>query len=87
MVELALLPAHERLAELHMIQKKRKLTVEERQEREHCLDVNAAVMYDLANIKNLTDSALATNDIQWLMVLKKRKEILAKRFKGGIICG
>jgi hypothetical protein len=60
-----LMPIYERMAELRIIQKRRKLTDSERLEMEHCLDVNADHCLRLAQLYNLSLMASMTDDKEW----------------------
>lgn len=60
-----LMPIYERMAELRIIQKRRKLTDSERLEMEHCLDVNADHCLRLAQLYNLSLMASMTDDKDW----------------------
>ncbi|WP_080832455.1 MULTISPECIES: DUF7667 family protein [Cohnella] len=59
------MPIYERMAELRMVQKRRKLTETERLELEHCLDINADYCYRLANLYNLSLMASMIDDQEW----------------------
>lgn len=56
---------HERMAEIWMIQKKRKLLKEEEIEMIQCMDANANYCYKLAKLHNLSLIASMTSDIEW----------------------
>lgn len=60
-----LMPIYERMAELRIIQKRRKLTDSERLEMEHCLDVNADHCMRLAQLYNLSLMASMIEDEEW----------------------
>ncbi|WP_237179323.1 DUF7667 family protein [Paenibacillus sp. MMS18-CY102] len=69
-----LMPIHERMAELRIIQKRRKLTDTEKLEMEHCLDVNADHCLRLAYLYNMSLMASMTEDQEWQYELCKEIE-------------
>ena len=69
-----LMPIHERMAELRIIQKRRKLTDTEKLEMEHCLDVNADHCLRLAYLYNMSLMASMTEDQEWQHELCKEIE-------------
>lgn len=75
-----LTPIYERMAELRIIQKRRKLTDTERLELEHCLDVNADHCLRLAQLYNLSLMASMTEDKEWQHELCQEIE----RYGGGL---
>lgn len=88
MVELVVLPVHQRLAELHTIKRHRDLTPDENVEFKDCLNINVVVMRELANIKNASDLAFATNDTNWQQDICAQIEKVSKKFiRGGIYSG
>lgn len=88
MVELVVLPVHQRLAELHTIIEKRPLTAKEQREFHDCMRVNADVMLELGKIKVASGQAFATEDVEWQHDIGARIEAVTKKFvRGGIICG
>ncbi|MFC5651276.1 hypothetical protein ACFPYJ_19620 [Paenibacillus solisilvae] len=62
---MAILPIHERLAELWTKRSRHRLTAEEEMDLEHCLQVNAEYCRQLANLYNLSLVASMTGDIEW----------------------
>ena len=58
-------PALQRLAELHIISKKKELTDDEVIEFNHCLSVNAKYWWELAEFENLSYVAYTVNDVPW----------------------
>jgi hypothetical protein len=88
MIELALLPAHERLAELHMISKKRKLRKSEQTELDQCMELNAKVMIEIGYIKNESQMSHKIDDVEWQHDICARIEAVSKKFiRGGIYSG
>ncbi|XEC95453.1 hypothetical protein AB6A23_02435 [Paenibacillus tarimensis] len=62
---MAILPIHERLAEIWTLRGCRELTDQERIDMEHCLAVNASYCRELAHLRNISLLASMTNDTQW----------------------
>lgn len=58
-------PVYERMAEIWMIQRKRKLLKEEEIEMIHCMNANANYFFDKAKIHNLSLVASMTGDTEW----------------------
>jgi hypothetical protein len=58
-------PVHQRMAELHILHKKRPLTESEEKELYQCMEANANKAWKLAQLKNLSLLASITNDTQW----------------------
>lgn len=88
MVELVVLPVHQRLAELHTIIEKRPLTAKEQREFHDCMQINADVMLELGKIKVASAQAFATEDVEWQHDICARIETLSKKFiRGGIYSG
>ncbi|GFN34020.1 DUF7667 family protein [Paenibacillus xylaniclasticus] len=75
-----LMPIYERMAELRIIQKRRKLTDTERLELDHCLDVNADHCLRLAQLYNWSLMASMTEDKEWQHELCQEIE----RYGGGL---
>ncbi len=61
-----MLGIHQRMAELWTIQKKRILTAEEVHELNLCLEANAAFVWKLIKLRNLSLTASITGDTEWL---------------------
>ncbi len=59
-----MLYAHERMAELWTVKKKRPLRNSEELEMEICLQANAGYCWDWARIKQLSLMATETNDVK-----------------------
>lgn len=59
------LPIHERLAELYVINKRRPLTPEEMMELQQCLAANVKYCWEQAYLKNMSLLASMTNDVDW----------------------
>lgn len=88
MVELVVLPVHQRLAELHTLLDKRELTLDEQVELEDCMQINADVMFELAKIKIASKQAFKTDDTEWQHAICARIEAVSKKFiRGGIYSG
>lgn len=88
MVELVVLPVHQRLAELHTIIEKRPLTKKEQSEFHDCMQINADVMLELGKIKIASQQAFATDDVEWQHDICARIEAVSKKFiRGGIYSG
>ena len=88
MVELVVLPVHQRLAELHTIADKRPLTPDEQVEFQDCMQINADVMHELAKIKIVSKQAFKTGDVEWQHDICARIEAVSKKFiRGGIYSG
>jgi len=83
MIDLALLPAHERLAELYDTSRARTLTKMERSEMVMCLQVNASVMREIGMIRTISIAASDANDVKWQHEICERIEKVAKKFIGG----
>ncbi|WP_425414010.1 DUF7667 family protein [Paenibacillus daejeonensis] len=64
-MKVAILPIHERLAELWILRGTRELTDSERMDMEHCLAVNASYCRELANLRNMSLLASMTGDENW----------------------
>lgn len=60
------MPFHQRLAELYVVNKRRKLSEEEMLELQHCLAANVNYCWEMAYLKNLSLMASMTNDTDWL---------------------
>lgn len=88
MIELAVLPVHERLAELHLIIQKRPWTEEEEDSFEECMQVNSDVIHELNKIKEMSALAYKTEDTAWQHKICARIEKVSKKFiRGGIYSG
>lgn len=88
MIELAVLPAHERLAELFNVSKERELTEAEQKEQEMCLQVNAKVFNRMTELKSMSLLAYQLNDVEWHHNVCADIEQFSKQFvRGGIYCG
>lgn len=88
MVELAVLPAHERLAELYLISRSRFLSDAEDDEMQACLKVNADVMREIGFIKGESYMAHTLEDVEWQHKICERIEKVSKKFiAGGIYSG
>jgi hypothetical protein len=61
-----MLPIHQRLAELHTIQKRRALTEYESDEVSLCLEANSNYAHKYALLCNLSAIASEVDDIEWL---------------------
>lgn len=72
---------HQRLAELWLLQKKRKFTDEELDEFHHCLEANANMAWKLAKLYNLSLLASMTGDTNWLHCICMKIEELEKTNK------
>ncbi|WP_274648504.1 DUF7667 family protein [Paenibacillus humicola] len=73
---MAILPIHERLAELWTIRSRRPLTDEEAADFEHCLAVNAAHCRRLAELYNFSLLASMTSDTEWQHAICRKIEQL-----------
>ncbi|WP_442954783.1 DUF7667 family protein [Paenibacillus sp. SYP-B4298] len=62
---MAILPIHERLAELWTLKGTRDLSDQETMDMEHCLAVNASYCRELAHLRNLSLLASMTGDTRW----------------------
>ncbi|WP_028563075.1 DUF7667 family protein [Paenibacillus pinihumi] len=62
---MAILPIHERLAELWTLKSTRELTDQERMDMEHCMAVNASYCRELAHLRNISLLASMTGDSEW----------------------
>jgi len=62
---MGMLPVYERLAELRVIQRRKKLTDAEQRELEQCLDLNADYCYRLGYLHNLSLVASLAGDADW----------------------
>ena len=71
-----MLPAHLRLAELYRLHKAGKLTMAHGPELLHCLAVNERYCWDTLKLQQLSNSAAATQDKEWLNTLRIREEAL-----------
>lgn len=88
MIELAVLPAHERLAELYMISRSRFLSDEEDDEMWMCLKMNAAIMREIGFIQSESNMAHTLDDVEWQHKIRERIEAISKKFlRGGIYSG
>lgn len=58
-------PIHRRLAELHMLSKKRELTPLEWADLTHCIKQNATLVLKLDWLKELSVTAYAMQDTDW----------------------
>ncbi|MEK3717966.1 hypothetical protein MKY86_28955 [Paenibacillus sp. FSL R7-0333] len=88
MIELAVLPVHERLAELHLIILKRPWTEEEEEAFEECMQVNSDVIHELNKIKEMSALAYKSDDTEWQHDICARIEAVSKKFiRGGIYSG
>lgn len=58
-------PAHQRLAELWLKQKKKPLSKEELDEMTHCLEANARRAWKLALLENYSLMASMVQDTEW----------------------
>lgn len=80
---MGMLPVYERMAELRIIQRRKKLTDAELRELEHCLDMNADYCYRLSQLYNLSLVASITEDVDWQHELCREIEKLGGRVPGG----
>ncbi|MEK5469290.1 hypothetical protein MKY64_30260 [Paenibacillus sp. FSL R7-0210] len=88
MVELAVLPAHERLAELYEISRSRFLTDKEDDEMWLCMKINFNVMRELGFIKSESQMAYEIENTEWQHAICARIEAISKKFiRGGIYSG
>jgi hypothetical protein len=88
LVELALLPAHERLAELYEISRSRFLTDKEDDEMWMCMKVNFNVMREIGFIKSESLVARTFDNTDWQHDICARIEAVSKKFiRGGIYSG
>jgi hypothetical protein len=62
---MGMLPAYERLAELRVLQRRKKLTDAEQRELEQILDLNAEYCYRLGHLHNLSLVASLSGDTEW----------------------
>ncbi|QWE49712.1 hypothetical protein [Paenibacillus phage SV21] len=60
-----MLPIHQRLAELWTINLRRDLSQKELEEMEHCLRQNAARVWEVIKLKNLSEAAYIADDVDW----------------------
>lgn len=56
---------HQRLAELHVISKRRGLTADEQQEMACCLHLNAEYAFSMAYLENMSLVASLVHDVDW----------------------
>lgn len=59
------MPIHQRLAELWMVNKRRPLTDAEMMEVHHCLSANVDYVWKMCYLQNLSLMASMTDDIEW----------------------
>ncbi|AIQ69223.1 DUF7667 family protein [Paenibacillus graminis] len=71
-----MLPAHVRLAEFYYLHKAGKLTMEHGPELLQCLHVNARYCWDSLKLRQLSNMAVATQDMEWLTKLHIQEEAL-----------
>lgn len=67
-------PVHRRMAELTIINTKRKLNLDEQSELFHCMQVNAKIVSELDHLKQLAFIAHEMGDMDWEMELCGRIE-------------
>lgn len=60
-----MLTVHERLAELFILSRQRRLTTTEEAEQQQCLQVNAMYYWELARLNNEALLAASTEDAEW----------------------
>jgi hypothetical protein len=60
-----MLPVHERLAELYILSRRRRLTASEETEQQQCLQVNAVYCWEMSRLQNEAFLADQTADEQW----------------------
>lgn len=75
---MAIMPVHERLAELWVIKNRRPLTDAEAMDMEHCLALNASYCRQLAHLKNLSLLAAMTEDKDWQREIGRQIERMMK---------
>ncbi len=63
---MGVMPYHVRLAELFLLQKRRKLKDVEVMEMTHCLAANAKYCWDIVTLHNLSYAAYSAGDMAWL---------------------
>lgn len=56
---------HQRMAELHNINRKRELTEKEMDEMAQCIQANFSRTWEIAKLKNLSLFASMTGDTDW----------------------
>jgi hypothetical protein len=56
---------HQRMAELYVLRKKRKLTNEEILEMDHCQEINVKFCWHMAKLYELSYLAHCTDDHEW----------------------
>lgn len=67
-------PVHRRMAELWTFGRKRELTMEEQNELDQCLQVNAKLCWDMASLENASLLASMTRDTEWQHDICRRIE-------------
>ncbi|MFD0674525.1 hypothetical protein [Cohnella sp. GCM10027633] len=80
---MGMLPVYERMAELRIVQRRKKLTDAEQRELDHCLDLNADYCYRLAQLYNLSLVASMAEDADWQHELCREIEKMGGRVPGG----
>jgi hypothetical protein len=60
-----ILPVHQKIAELWIINQGRELTESEMKEMYICMKANANMCWELAYLQNISLMASMTNDIDW----------------------
>jgi len=74
-----MLYVHQRMAELWTAKKRRDLTKEEQDEMTFCLDVNAAFVWDMVKLQNMSLLASATDDYDWQHEICRKIEKLERQ--------
>jgi hypothetical protein len=76
---MGVMPYHVRLAELFLMQKRRKLTDPEVMEMTHCLAANAKYCWDLVALQNMSFAAYQAGDMEWLHDICNQIDALEER--------
>lgn len=78
-----MLPIHQRMAEIWMINKKRPLEEKEMLEMNQCLEANTKLCWEMACLENLSLMASMTNDIDWQHEICREIDEIGKTKKPG----
>jgi hypothetical protein len=77
------LPIHQRIAELYVINKCRQLSTDEMTELQQCLAANVKYCWEVAYQENLSLLASMTNDVDWQHEICRDIDQIGKTKKPG----